>query len=73
MSDQIESPGACPLCGGTNACAMANAAAGDEPCWCAAAVFTPTLLARIPDRQRGRACVCAACAAASAPVAKATP
>jgi len=57
-------PDRCPLCGGGNACAMA---AGDgSPCWCVAAVFGEALLARVPLDARGRACVCAACAAADA-------
>jgi hypothetical protein len=52
----------CPLCGGGNACAMA---AGDaSPCWCVTAVFDDALLARVRLAARGRACICAACAAA---------
>jgi hypothetical protein len=35
------------------------------PCWCVAATFGDALLARVPAAARGRACICAACAAAS--------
>ena len=57
---------ACPLCGGANACAPAQSGRFDEPCWCQAATFSAALLARIPEPLRNVACVCAACAAASA-------
>ena len=58
---------ACPLCGGANACAMAAGVGADgPPCWCVAATFGDALLARVPAAARGRACICAACAAAAA-------
>ncbi|HEV2148671.1 MAG TPA: cysteine-rich CWC family protein [Longimicrobiaceae bacterium] len=55
---------ACPLCGGANGCAMAAAArdGGAGECWCFAARIAPEALARIPDGERGRRCVCARCA-----------
>jgi hypothetical protein len=58
----------CPLCGQDNRCAAEiERATGRKqpPCWCAAAAFdfTPELLAGVPEEQRGRACVCARCAA----------
>lgn len=59
-------PRACPVCGGDNACAMAQAQAdGTKPadCWCAEVSFPPELLDRLPDSDRGKACVCASCAA----------
>ena len=55
-------PDRCPLCGGGNACAMAAGEA--SPCWCLEAVFDEALLARVPTAASGRACICAACAAA---------
>jgi len=55
----------CPLCGGANACAMAAGGADGSPCWCVAATFGDALLARVPAAARGRACICAACAAAA--------
>jgi hypothetical protein len=55
----------CPLCGGPNACAAAEAGRFDVPCWCAQVRFEPTLLARVPAEQQGRACVCRACAEAA--------
>jgi hypothetical protein len=55
--------GACPLCGGANACVMAAGGGADgSPCWCVAATFSDALLARVPAAARGRACICAACA-----------
>ena len=60
-------PGACPLCGAGNACAMAGGGDPGQPCWCVAASFSDELLARVPPAARGRACICAACAA-TAPV-----
>lgn len=53
----------CPLCGGPNACVPALCGSFDQPCWCQRAQFSAELLARVPQAQRGRACICAACAA----------
>jgi hypothetical protein len=58
-------PGVCPLCGAGNACAMAGEGRPDSPCWCVAASFSDELLAGVPPLARGRACICAACAAAA--------
>jgi hypothetical protein len=56
----------CPLCGKPNDCAAACSGDLAAPCWCRDATFTPALLARVPADARGRACICAACAAAGA-------
>jgi len=48
----------CPLCGEANQCGMA---AGEERCWCFEATLAPDALARIPERARGAACICAKC------------
>jgi len=59
-------PTQCPLCHRANACAMEVAKATGQPvqrCWCVDAVFTPALMAQIPDNAKGVACVCAQCAA----------
>jgi len=58
----------CPLCGGDNACAMVAAdgdpsACGD--CWCKAATIPDTLIARVPQPLRGRACICQRCSNAA--------
>jgi hypothetical protein len=53
----------CPLCGGPNEC---GAAANQATCWCFTVVIPGHVVARVPDDQRGRACVCARCAAAPA-------
>ncbi len=53
----------CPICGGPNRCAAAASGSFDTPCWCREATFSPDLLARVPEAQRGQACICRACAA----------
>lgn len=61
-------PARCPLCGGPNGCAMeAQRATGQaQPaCWCTRVAFSESLLRRVPMQAQGRACVCAACAAAA--------
>ena len=55
----------CPLCGGPNACAPAQTGTLATPCWCRDVVIPPETLARVPEDQRRRACLCAACAAAA--------
>ncbi|MCK5944315.1 MAG: cysteine-rich CWC family protein [Planctomycetes bacterium] len=59
----------CPLCGGDNACAVAQQ--GGDPtavdaCWCQTATIPEAAIARIPEPLRGRACVCRRCADAAA-------
>lgn len=47
---------------------MEAARAGGTPpsaCWCMQADFPPALRARVPEAARGRACICARCAAAA--------
>lgn len=62
----VSPPGtACPLCGGDNACAMAASADAAAECWCSAARIAPEALARLPEAERGRRCVCARCAGAA--------
>jgi hypothetical protein len=56
----------CPLCNGPNACAPARSGSLDTPCWCTQRVIDRSVLARIPDAQRGQACVCAACGTGAA-------
>ncbi|TXJ00805.1 MAG: cysteine-rich CWC family protein [Aquabacterium sp.] len=51
----------CPLCGQANACAQAAGCATDTPCWCQKTTFSAALLARVPQVQRGMACICANC------------
>lgn len=52
----------CPLCGQANDCAVARSGSFDQPCWCTSIQISPEALARIPEDQRGKACVCRACA-----------
>ena len=61
----------CPLCGQTNQCAMEverSTGVPQPPCWCSQLTFDAALLARIPEPARGKACVCAACVGAAAPM-----
>jgi hypothetical protein len=58
MTEGALDPARCPLCGEANACGMA---AGREECWCFSATLAPEALARIPERARGAACICAKC------------
>ena len=53
-------PQRCPLCGGPNACAMAEDTPG--ACWCFDTPIAEGALERIPAEQRGRACICRQCA-----------
>jgi hypothetical protein len=58
-------PGACPLCGQLNRCAMETARAAGRPpeaCWCKQVDFSADLLARVPAEAQRLACICEACA-----------
>lgn len=52
----------CPLCGQPNQCAAVAAGRFDVPCWCQNVSIPAHVLARVPEAERGRACICAACA-----------
>lgn len=54
----------CPLCGQPNACAAVAAGRFDVPCWCQSVSIPAHVLARVPEAERGRACICAACVGA---------
>lgn len=54
----------CPLCGGANECAAASSGSFDTPCWCRDATFNAELIARVPEPQRGPACICRQCGSA---------
>ena len=48
-------PSMCPICAGENHCAMEKTKTSGEPqpaCWCVGAVFTPALLAQVPETAR---------------------
>jgi hypothetical protein len=53
----------CPLCGARNDCAVAQAGRPDAACWCTEAAIDRKALARIPQDQTDRACLCPRCAA----------
>jgi cysteine-rich CWC protein len=52
----------CPLCHGPNECAAAISGGFAAPCWCSPAKLDAPVLARIPEHERNRSCVCRACA-----------
>lgn len=54
----------CPLCGGPNSCAAAATGSLATPCWCTDAAIDPSVLATVPEADRNRSCICAACAKA---------
>jgi hypothetical protein len=54
----------CPLCGEENDCAAARTGSFDAPCWCREIVIALDTLARVPEAQRNRACLCKRCAGA---------
>lgn len=61
-------PARCPLCGQVNGCAEERARETGQPqppCWCMTAGFPATLRDTVPEAARGRACICARCAAAA--------
>lgn len=53
----------CPLCGGTNRCAPAEAGRFDVDCWCRTAKIDAEALAWIRPEMAGKACLCPRCAA----------
>nr|WP_239618554.1 cysteine-rich CWC family protein [Cohnella mopanensis] len=60
MSQLSNQPSRCPLCGEDNHCGnLAGLPHG--ACWCSQIEFPREILKRIPDEQRGKACVCRAC------------
>ena len=60
-------PTLCPLCGQQNRCAMEierETGVKQPPCWCSQTRFDASLLLKVPEQARGKACICAACAGA---------
>lgn len=55
----------CPSCGRANRCTLA-AGRDDAPCWCFEARIDPAALERLTPEQRGKACLCPACALTAA-------
>jgi len=49
----------CPICGLPNDCA--TALGRSETCWCCSVQIPQSLLDRIPDEARRKACVCQTC------------
>ena len=58
-------PNRCPICNESNSCAMEKAKATGtkaERCWCMDAVFSPSVMDKVPEAAKGKACICAKCA-----------
>ena len=55
---------ACPLCGEPNQCAVAQSGSFATPCWCAGVIIDADALAKVPESERGRSCLCPRCAGA---------
>ncbi len=53
----------CPLCHGPNECARARSGSFDTPCWCSDVTVDPAAIARLPEHERNRSCLCSKCAA----------
>ncbi|WP_396654012.1 cysteine-rich CWC family protein [Mechercharimyces sp. CAU 1602] len=51
----------CPLCGQENQCTKAQGEEEGLSCWCYHVQFSSELLEKIPEKRRGRACICKAC------------
>jgi hypothetical protein len=51
----------CPLCDAPNECAPALAGTFDTPCWCDDVTVDPVALARLPEPERNRSCLCRKC------------
>jgi hypothetical protein len=70
MQETLEpNPTQCPLCGQQNLCAMEverNTGVKQPPCWCSQTRFDASVLRKVPEQARGKACICAACAGAGA-------
>jgi hypothetical protein len=54
-------PAGCPLCGGSNDCQLCSPATYKGQCWCAHTEIPDSLLARVPENFRNRACICKKC------------
>lgn len=52
----------CPLCGERNECAPAQGGSFDSPCWCTDIVVDAAALARLPEAERNKSCLCRRCA-----------
>jgi hypothetical protein len=52
----------CPLCGAANGCEPAATGRFSGECWCTRVKIDETVLARIPEEDKGKACLCRACA-----------
>ena len=57
----------CPLCGGANHCAPAQAGTLNVECWCSKTTISAEALARVPAEQINKACLCPRCAAGLTP------
>jgi hypothetical protein len=57
----------CPLCGNPNECALAQSGSAETPCWCHGVEIDPAIIAKVPEVQRNKSCICRRCAALRLP------
>ena len=57
----LHNPNQCPLCGGANQCQLCSPATYKGACWCARVEMPESLIARVPEPLRNRACICRNC------------
>jgi prepilin-type processing-associated H-X9-DG protein/prepilin-type N-terminal cleavage/methylation domain-containing protein len=58
---QFFNPSQCPLCRAANECQLCSPAAYKGSCWCARVEMPESLLARVPENFKNRACICRDC------------
>lgn len=51
----------CPLCKGSNACAIAITGNLDASCWCRECVIAPQTLDRLTKVELNKSCICVKC------------
>ncbi|HEY0269203.1 MAG TPA: cysteine-rich CWC family protein [Methyloradius sp.] len=52
----------CPVCNGTNGCAIASTGDLQAQCWCKQQKIPLNVLAEIPEAERNQSCICVNCA-----------
>lgn len=64
--EEIINPNICPLCKENNRCMNVSCSELSQTCWCKnpEIKFPESLLKKIPDISRNKACICKACALA---------
>ncbi|PID55030.1 MAG: hypothetical protein CR978_00870 [Gammaproteobacteria bacterium] len=61
MNEPLQYDQQCPVCGKRNQCELASGS-DSQTCWCFFARIDPSVLEKIPPKERGERCLCPACA-----------